>query len=163
MLPLAFDLAKDDEHQTHRLSFQTFVAGAPRETLVDEAFLESPDYQDLRGLYNRLSDVSSAPYELQKGETDEKIVLARPTDLLEHVKKEGSRGLNIQRYKGLGEMNPDQLWETTMDPSKRTLLQVRVDDMIAADEMFTVLMGDDVEPRRAFIQNNALNVTNLDI
>ncbi|GER05738.1 hypothetical protein JCM17843_00480 [Kordiimonadales bacterium JCM 17843] len=87
----------------------------------------------------------------------------RPTDLFDGVLAFGRKGLSIQRYKGLGEMNPNQLWETTLDPEVRSLLQVRVNQADQADEMFTRLMGDLVEPRRNFIQDNALNVANLDI
>ena len=83
--------------------------------------------------------------------------------LLSYFINEGKKGLGIQRYKGLGEMNPDQLWETTMNPDKRTLLQVRVEDAVETDEIFTVLMGEQVEPRREFINNNALEVSMLDI
>jgi DNA gyrase subunit B len=85
-----------------------------------------------------------------------------PLELLKAILDEGEKGLSLQRYKGLGEMNPGQLWETTLDPDARTLLQVTIDDMAEADDLFTKLMGDVVEPRRDFIQRNALTVENLD-
>ncbi|MFV9645241.1 MAG: DNA topoisomerase (ATP-hydrolyzing) subunit B [Desulfobacterales bacterium] len=91
------------------------------------------------------------------------VIKADKKELLSFLIEEGKKGLNIQRYKGLGEMNPDQLWETTMDPNKRTLLQIKIEDVVEADEIFTILMGEEVEPRREFIQKNALNVSVLDI
>jgi len=84
-------------------------------------------------------------------------------ELLDLLLKQGKKGINVQRYKGLGEMNPDQLWKTTMDPEKRVLLQVMIEDVVDTDEIFTILMGEEVEPRRDFIQNNALEVSTLDI
>ena len=93
----------------------------------------------------------------------EQTTLASLQEVLQHIKELGKRGMTLQRYKGLGEMNPQQLWETTMDPAKRTVLKVTADDSVEADRMFTVLMGDEVEPRREFIETNALNVRNLDI
>ncbi|MFQ5484511.1 MAG: DNA gyrase subunit B, partial [Desulfobacterales bacterium] len=84
-------------------------------------------------------------------------------ELFNFMVQEGKKGLSIQRYKGLGEMNPEQRWETTMNPEKRTLLRVKIDDEVETDEIFTILMGDEVEPRRDFIQNNALEVSTLDI
>ncbi len=93
---------------------------------------------------------------------DRSVPVNGPLDLLATILEEGEKGLSLQRYKGLGEMNPDQLWETTLDPEARTLLQVKVADLAEADDLFTKLMGDVVEPRREFIQQNALNVENLD-
>ena len=93
---------------------------------------------------------------------DRSQIIHGPLDLLKAILDEGEKGLSLQRYKGLGEMNPDQLWETTLDPDARTLLQVKIDDSTEADDLFTKLMGDVVEPRREFIQKNALSVENLD-
>jgi DNA gyrase subunit B len=97
------------------------------------------------------------------GEENAREEIQSRDELLERVMGAAKKDLAIQRYKGLGEMNPEQLWETTMDPEKRTLLQVRVEDAVETDEIFTVLMGDAVEPRRKFIESNALDVRNLDV
>ena len=163
ILPLTCEILPDPEIEgTNCLSIRTFVNGVPRDTIIDEGFLGAPEFRDVRTLSDRVASVAPAPFTVRKGD-EEPVVLRTLAELLTHVKTQGGKGLSVQRYKGLGEMNPDQLWETTMDATTRTLLQVRVDDAIAADEMFNVLMGDEVEPRRRFIQSNALNVHNLDI
>jgi len=101
------------------------------------------------------------PFVVGENGTSESITTRE--DLLERITTLAKKDLNIQRYKGLGEMNPEQLWETTMDPEKRTMLQVQIEDAIETDSIFTVLMGDQVEPRRKFIEDNALDVKNLDV
>ncbi|MBI2341774.1 MAG: DNA gyrase subunit B, partial [Deltaproteobacteria bacterium] len=132
-----------------------------KETVIDVDFLESAEFMELRKLREAFKEVGKGPYVIeQEGEKTEMPYL-RP--VREFVLKQGKEGHMIQRYKGLGEMNPTQLWSTTMNPETRTLLQVMVEDAVEADSIFTVLMGDQVEPRREFIEKNALNVKNLDI
>jgi DNA gyrase subunit B len=104
------------------------------------------------------------PFEIYTNDRDDApVVMEDKRELLQYLLEDGKKGINIQRYKGLGEMNPEQLWQTTMHPDRRNLLKVKVEDAVESDEIFTVLMGDEVEPRRDFIQNNALEVSMLDI
>ncbi len=109
----------------------------------------------------RLGEIYETPPVLKRKETER--ALTGPLDLLNAVFEVGRKGLSLQRYKGLGEMDPEQLWETTLDPEVRSLLQVKIADATDADQLFSRLMGDEVEPRREFIQDNALQVANLDI
>jgi DNA gyrase subunit B len=155
------EVEKDEEHSAHKLRYRTILNGMARETLIDTTFLESPDIHELRGMQKSFAELGAEPYEIILGEDAKTFRSLREVKnfILEH----GREGQYIQRYKGLGEMNPEQLWETTMNPETRTLLQVRVDDAVEADDIFTVLMGDQVEPRRDFIEANALNVRNLDV
>jgi DNA gyrase subunit B len=129
--------------------------------LVDWQLFSSPELKRIIAISQRLKELNGNTLKVV-GDGDSKE-LKNSKELLEHLTEKGKKGLTIQRYKGLGEMNPTQLWDTTMDPEKRTLLKVRVEDVVEADGIFSVLMGDKVEPRRDFIQNNALEVKELDI
>jgi DNA gyrase subunit B len=152
---------EDKEHERWALVFETHVAGAPRETRLDFDYLSGAEWGELNELHGEFAQLGAGPYRLVVGESEDEVddVFAA----VEALKKGASQGQTIQRYKGLGEMNPIQLWETTMDPAKRTLLQVRVDDAVEADEIFGILMGDAVEQRREFIEKHALDAQNLDI
>ena len=153
---------KDDpEHQAKKLVFRTEMNGSPRETVVDHAFLSSPEYAELVSLREVFAQAGAPPYRVRFEETE--TVAGSVQEVLAAVRADASRGLSIQRFKGLGEMNPEQLWETTMNPETRTLLQVRVEDDVESNEIFALLMGEAVEPRREFIEKNALDVQNLDI
>jgi DNA gyrase subunit B len=154
-------LAPDTEHGGYKIEAPVRPAGIRRPTVIDYAFLDSPEFADLSALHQELSVMGPSPYRLLEGA--DSVDFQRVEDLADRVKELGKKGLQIQRYKGLGEMNPEQLWETTMDPTRRTLLQVRVEDAFEADRVFSTLMGDLVEPRRDFIAQNALNVRNLDV
>jgi DNA gyrase subunit B len=151
-------LRLDEEHNLYTLAVSS--ATMP-ERVIDWEVISSPDYKRLLDLHRRVRDNDKPPFSLSTNGTQ--ITIANRNDLLDHVMNMGKKLLTVQRFKGLGEMNPTQLWQTTMDAEQRTLLQVRVEDQVEADSIFTVLMGDVVEPRRQFIEDNALDVKNLDI
>ncbi len=179
----------DEEHQAHSIVVEDRTGGYPKHHRLDLDFVTTTEfralansYQDVKGIKGPMvvkSGAAAEPDEPIEGETPEAAeappaAAAKPgqngdvkveslDDLVEFFIAAGKKGIAINRYKGLGEMNPDTLWETTMDPAKRTLLQVKAEDHPQADLMFTTLMGDQVEPRRKFIEDNALDVKNLDI
>ncbi|MBM1689570.1 DNA topoisomerase (ATP-hydrolyzing) subunit B [Sulfitobacter geojensis] len=146
--------------QDHGIKLARILRGVEEVRTLDGKMLRSGEARKSGSFTEHLQDVYELPATLVR--KDRTQVINGPMDLLDAILAEGEKGLSLQRYKGLGEMNPDQLWETTLDPDARTLLQVKVEDMAEADDLFTKLMGDVVEPRREFIQQNALNVENLD-
>ncbi len=146
--------------QDRGLRLNRTLRGVEEVRTLDGQVLRSGESRRLGQMTDALQEVYDKPAKLVR--KDREQLIYGPNDLLDAILTEGEKGLSLQRYKGLGEMNPDQLWETTLDPEARTLLQVRIEDLADADDIFTKLMGDVVEPRREFIQNNALNVENLD-
>ncbi|RMG17872.1 MAG: DNA topoisomerase (ATP-hydrolyzing) subunit B [Deltaproteobacteria bacterium] len=150
----------DEEHGRKYIVVQSRESGTDRQTVLSYEFLASPEWVQLRERVEQLRQLGDGPFTVRLDGEQRFATLEEAVDRLIEASK---KGLSMQRYKGLGEMNPEQLWETTMDPERRTLLQVKVEDATAADEMFTILMGDHVEPRREFIETNALDVQNLDV
>ena len=157
----SFTHEKDPEHETFSVKCSSRRNGISTDTIIDRDLLNSAEFQELKNLTKTIKESGEPPFTVATGNGEIEILTFR--GLVEHVLDIGKKGLTIQRYKGLGEMNPGQLWETTMDPEKRVLLQVRVEDAVEADAIFTKLMGDVVEPRREFIEKHALEVSNLDV
>jgi DNA gyrase subunit B len=151
------DIILDEEHQT----FGVEIRRHNYKITLDTNFLTSPEFRELANLFSIIKDLGKTPYKIQTKEGLKEI--PKSHELLEFILATAKKGLSIQRYKGLGEMNPQQLWETTMNPEKRTFLQVAVQDSIQADDIFTILMGDQVEPRKDFITTHALEARNIDI
>ncbi len=151
----------DEDSNQYGLEIAKRLHGITTRSTLSGDFFNSADYQAIAQFVAQAGDLFGAESYVSRGERRQSV--GKFGEVYEWLMREARKGLNIQRYKGLGEMNPNQLWETTMDPENRRLLKVRIEDAIAADEVFTTLMGDQVEPRRDFIESNALNVNNLDV
>jgi len=156
-----FSFEDDREHACLRIVAATQSNGTGHRNVFDRELLLTAEFEEARRLALDTSQAGDPPYNLGDGD-DAELVASLPLAVAK-IMASARKGMEIQRYKGLGEMNPSQLWETTMDPSARTLLQVKIEDAVEADIIFSTLMGDEVEPRRKFIEENALNVRNLDI
>jgi DNA gyrase subunit B len=151
----------DSETQNYFVQIDLIAHGVPYTYRLGAEFFASPEYRQISSLADALDGLMVPGAQVRRG--DREIAADSFKQVYQWLMQESKRGLGVQRYKGLGEMNPDQLWETTMDPESRRMLQVKIEDAIGADQMFTTLMGDNVEPRREFIETNALLVTNLDV
>ena len=151
------EVLKDEEHESSSVEIRRHH----QRIKLSQEFLDSPDFRELKRLYQDLSVLGQTPYTVKTKDGEQRFSGDR--DLMDYVMYISRKGLSVQRYKGLGEMNPEQLWETTMDPEKRTFLQVAVEDSVNADEIFTILMGDQVEPRKEFIHKHALEARNIDV
>jgi DNA gyrase subunit B len=167
LLPMQALVERDEEHGRFRAVVRTRMNSAARTTTLDFGLLEGGEIGQLRHVYAEVQALGKAPFVAltvdDHGKEGKPENIGELEDLWSYIEQRGRKGASIQRYKGLGEMNPDELWSTTMDPSTRTLHQVRIDDAVEVEQIFSVLMGDEVEPRRAFIESNALEVRNLDI
>ena len=155
-------VVRDPEHSLFKLVIPARTDNGASGRVVDLQFVTLPEFRSAVNLKRGFGDLDQPPFVID-GKNDSAVELASRDELLDTVLALGKKGFQIQRYKGLGEMNPEQLWETTMNPEARSLLQVRIEDAVETDEVFTILMGDAVEPRRRFIEDNALEVKNLDV
>lgn len=156
-----YTVTEDWDNTPGQLTMVKWVHGQAKDDVYNEDYFTSADFKLLRNFANQLNGLLEDGAFIQRGER--KFEGQDFIEIMAWLMDEAKRGQTIQRYKGLGEMNPDQLWETTMDPEVRRMMQVKIEDAIAADEVFTTLMGDQVEPRREFIEQNALSATNIDV
>jgi len=146
----------DEEHSLYEIQF-----GAPGNQKINWALASLPDYKRLRALAKQIEEYNKPPFTITRN--GDKATKEKASDVLGYVMEDAKKDFTITRFKGLGEMNPSQLWETTMNADSRTLLQVKLEDVVEAEKIFTTLMGENVEDRRKFIEDNALDVVNLDI
>jgi DNA gyrase subunit B len=151
------EITFDEEHNC----YSTELRRLGKRVKLNAEFFSSPDFKEIVNLHRTVDELGPKPFLIRLKE--EEKTFTGPKELLNFIMDVARKGLTIQRYKGLGEMNPQQLWETTMDPEKRTLLQVTIEDSVQADQIFTVLMGEQVEPRKEFIIKHALEARNIDI
>ena len=158
---VSIEIQQDEEHDTHKIVCRTPGNGNHKTFVVNHDLVGSADFRELQKLAPAVLGLGRPPYRLKRKGVE--ATFSNSADLVKEILESGKKGLSIQRYKGLGEMNPGQLWDTTMDPETRSLLQVTLEDVTGVDEIFTILMGDEVEPRRNFIQKHALEVRNLDV
>src|SRR6202034_1977838 len=165
ILPLDIAIDWEVEHGAARIAIDPRPGAAARPVVIDWNLVDSAEYEELYAIEQDVRSIGPAPYFVREADKakSEEVEIADADALWDYIDARGRKGMQIQRYKGLGEMNPEQLWETTLDPNTRVMLQVRLDDAVQTDQIFTILMGDQVEPRRQFIEDNALNVKNLDI
>ena len=157
----AVKVVLDHETKVYVPEITLLLKGVAEKIALPLNFLSGPEYRAISAMIDQIQGLLESGAYVQRGERRSDIV--HFSDAFDWLQKEARRGVDLQRYKGLGEMNPEQLWETTMDPESRRMLVVTIEDAIAADLMFTTLMGDHVEPRREFIETNALSVVNLDV
>jgi DNA gyrase subunit B len=155
------EVVADEEHSGWALEITRKVNGVPRSARIDADFVSAFEFRRIKETAKSIGGFLDGPYGVTRGEETEKHETL--SAVVDAIYESAKKGLVINRYKGLGEMNPEQLWDTTMNPETRRLLQVAVEDAVEANEVFSILMGDAVEPRREFIEQNALNVRNLDI
>ncbi len=159
--PVAFSIEEDKKLDGYKIIVTQGLNGSGQRVVFDRDFIESAEAVEVTRLLKALVNIGPAPFTLSA--KDISLTLGSREEVLDAILARSRKGVDIQRYKGLGEMNPEQLWETTMNPETRTLLQVRVEDAYEADVIFSTLMGDEVEPRRKFISENALSAKNIDI